>query len=861
MSEFSQHTPMMQQYLGIKANYPEYLVFYRMGDFYELFYEDACKAAKLLNITLTTRGYSNEEPIPMAGVPHHAVDNYLARLVHSGESIVICEQTGDSSGKGLVTRSVARIITPGTVSEEMLLDAKRDHILLALHYRPGEEPIFGLATLDLAGGRIALYECLGFEALQAELARLQAAEILVSEDMPRAWLQHIPFGVSYRGAWQFDCAAGKKLLCEQFNCFDLKGFGAEDLTIAIAAASALLTYARETQCGNLSHVHSLQVIDANANIMLDAHTQKHLELVETLQGQHENSLLDVMDHCATPMGSRLLRRWLLRPLRQHAAIKLRLTAVECLYGNPEHYAALLQDLRAIGDIERIVARIALKTLRPRDLIVLREALNRLADIKTLLNALPLVDSKKLKTLEQVICPIPELLFLLNSAIKENPPVTIRDGDVIAPGYHAGLDTLRKLSQHTGNFLTDLETQEQQRTGIAQLKVGYNRVHGYYIEIPVTQIDKVPIEYIRRQTLKNVERYITPELKKFEDAALGASSRALALEKELYEALLEKLLPYSLTLQQLANALAELDVYLSFAYHARQADWHPPTLHTAEGVTIVAGRHPVIEKVSADAFIPNDLVLTRAHPMLLITGPNMGGKSTYMRQTALIVLLAHIGSFVPATDAMIGPIDRIFTRIGASDDLAGGRSTFMVEMTETANILNNATQHSLVLMDEIGRGTSTFDGLSLAHAAALSLACDVGALTLFATHYFELTQLSLRYPTIKNVHLDAMEYEDRIVFLHRVQEGAASRSYGLQVARLAGVPAKVIERAQKKLTELEQHSQMLYDARGQTSVAKQADLFQQLVDQQLCTQLQRLDIDQLSPRDALQKLYEWKEQFW
>ncbi len=858
MADPTQHTPMMQQYLRIKADYPSTLVFYRMGDFYELFYDDARKAARLLGITLTVRGQSAGAPIPMAGVPYHAAENYLARLVKAGESIVICEQTGDvTPNKGPIERQIVRIITPGTISEENLLDAKRDNILLALHYTPGDVPQFGIAALDLSGGRLNLSECKGFAALHTELERWQAVEILVSEDMPRIWLKTNQPGLSCRAPWQFSQEMGHKLLCEQFNCYDLKGFGAELLSLAIAASAALLTYVRETQRACLPHLQTLYVEQMNETIMLDAATQRNLELVENMQGTADNTLLSILDHCATAMGTRLLRRWLVRPLRNRMEIQARLQAVECLYKSNQK-DNLFDPLRGIGDIERIVARIALKTLRPRDLIALRHALNQVPQVKAALNHLELTEcSARLSQLNQQIQPMPDLYALLERAIVENPPVTIRDGGVIADGYDHELDELRHLTTHAEDFLMQLEAQEQQQSGIHSLKVGYNRVHGYYIELPAAQADKAPLHYVRRQTLKNVERYITPELKIFEDKALSAQSRALAVEKNLYDALLEELLPLSLPLQQLANALAEVDVLLCFAVQALNAHWQPPILQDCAEISISAGRHPVIEKVSAEKFIPNDLTLNPSQRMLLITGPNMGGKSTYMRQTALIVLLAHIGSFVPATRALIGPVDRIFTRIGAHDDLASGRSTFMVEMTETANILNNASEQSLVLMDEIGRGTSTFDGLSLAYACAVTLASEIRAFTLFATHYFELTQLPDDYKLVKNVHLDAVEHEDHIVFLHRVKDGAASQSYGLQVARLAGIPKKVITRAQKKLLELEQ--QNLVTTKPQIMQEKQTDLFIQPSVDHLSQQLKQLDIDQLTPREALQALYQLKDQ--
>lgn len=852
---------MMQQYLRIKADFPDTLVFYRMGDFYELFYDDARKVAKLLDITLTARGHSGGEPIPMAGVPHHAAENYLARLVRAGESIVICEQVGDpATSKGPVERQVARIITPGTVSEENLLEAKRDNVILAI---TGVGKSFGIASLDLTGGRLILSELVDIESLNAALERLNAVEVLVSEDFPKNILPGMT-ALKQRAPWQFSQETGRKILCEQFQCQDLKGFGAEDLPLAIAAAGALLTYVKDTQRAALPHLQQLKVEHPSEAIALDAATQRNLELVENLQGGQEHSLLATIDQCATAMGTRLLRRWLLRPLRDHAKIYSRLAVVKILLASAEK-ENLYNSLKGIGDIERIVARIALKTARPRDLIALRDALAELPQLKSLLVAchdlrsdasFAETEHDKLSNILNDIQLFPDLLALLQKALIENPPVTIRDGGVISAGYHPELDELRNLSSNAEQYLTDLEFREQQRTGVSALKVGYNRVHGYYIEMSAIHADKAPIDYVRRQTLKNVERYITPELKSFEDKALSAQSKALALEKSLYENLLAQCLPFASALQILANALAECDVLLSFARQAATENWAEPTLVEVPGILIKAGRHPVVEKVINTPFIPNDVDLTEAHRMLLVTGPNMGGKSTYMRQTALIVLLAHIGSFVPAESVTIGPMDRIFTRIGASDDLASGRSTFMVEMSETANILNNATAQSLVLMDEVGRGTSTFDGLSLAFACAISLAQDIKAFTLFATHYFELTQLSETHPEIKNVHLDAIEHADHIVFLHQVKDGPASQSYGLQVARLAGVPKKVIQCAQAKLVELENQAVVLPPP---TMMKKEAqrDLFakQSPVEEALS----RLEVDALTPREALDLLYRWKKQ--
>ncbi len=858
MLGISNHTPMMQQYLRIKADFPDKLVFYRMGDFYELFYDDARRVAKLLDITLTARGHSAGEPIPMAGVPHHAAENYLARLVRAGESVVICEQVGDPAlSKGPVERQVTRILTPGTVSEENLLEARRDTILLAISYFEEEPPLFGLAALDLPGGRLTLFEVKGLESLKDAIFRWQPVETLISEDMHKAWLPAQLTGVKQRAPWQFAISSATQALCEQFHSYDLKGFGVENLSLAVGAAGAILAYAKETQRMQLAHLQSLMVEQAEDAIILDSATQRNLELVINLQGGGENTLLDVIDHCQTPMGTRLLRRWLLRPLRHRAHINLRLAAVQNIIDSSLR-ENIQEALHHIGDIERIVTRIALKTARPRDLIALRDALLQIPTLENQLATLVNTDIFScLNELQKNIVSQEELLMLLQKALVENPPVTIRDGGVIADGYNEELDELRNLNTNAENFLQELELREQTRTRIPNLKVGYNRIHGYYLECSAQYADKMPIDYVRRQTLKNVERYITPELKQFEDKALSAQSRALSVEKNLYEQLLEKLFPYIVTLQNLADALAQLDVLTSFATQAIATNWCKPELVQESGIYIDQGRHPVIEKVASTPFIPNDCELTSQQKMLLITGPNMGGKSTYMRQTALIVLLSYIGSFVPASKAVIGPIDRIFTRIGANDDLASGRSTFMVEMTETANILNNATPLSLVLMDEIGRGTSTFDGLSLAYACAIYLANQLNAFTLFATHYFELTQLPEELPIIVNMHLDAVEHDEHIAFLHQVKPGAASQSYGLQVARLAGVPKSVIAEARKKLVALERAA-VDHSASPKENLSKknQYDLFNAPA-HPIEVQLRALELDNLSPRDALLCLYELK----
>jgi len=789
---------MMQQYLRIKAEYPHILVFYRMGDFYELFYEDARRAARLLDITLTSRGQSAGEPIPMAGVPFHAAEGYLAKLVRLGQSVAICEQLGDpNTSKGPVERQVVRIVTPGTLTDEALLEERRDNLIMALHRINN---VVGLASLDLGGGRFTVSQVEGEAALLSELERLKPAELLVSEELALpAVIQDQP-GLRRQAPWHFDLDSAIRTLCEQFGTRNLDGFGCADLPVAVAAAGCLLQYVKNTQRSALPHLTGLKPERHEDSVILDAASRRNLELEYSLSGRNEHTLVGVMDRSATPMGSRLLRRWLNRPLRDRFILRQRQHSLARLLED-NAYPSLREVLRGIGDVERILARIALKSARPRDLVGLRNALARLPNLQQTLAPL---DVPLLQELVRRAGTHLDVHDLLNRAIVESPPLLIRDGGVIAPGHDAELDELRGLSEHADQYLIDLEARERVRAGIPNLKVGYNRVHGFYIEVSRSQADGVPADYHRRQTLKGAERYITSELKNFEDKVLSARERALAREKTLYDDLLERLIGVLPPLQDTAAALAELDVLANLAERAVTLNLNPPELADEPSLLIEAGRHLVVEQVSDTPFVPNDLRLDDSRRMLIVTGPNMGGKSTYMRQTALIVILAHIGSYVPARRAALGPVDRIFTRIGATDDLASGRSTFMVEMTETATILHNATPYSLVLMDEIGRGTSTFDGLALAWACAVHLAAKLRAFTLFATHYFELTRLPEDHPSIANVHLDAVEHGDAIVFMHTVQDGPANRSYGLQVAALAGIPAIVVEQAKQRLRELEKH---------------------------------------------------------
>ena len=854
-SELSSHTPMMQQYWKLKNQHPEQLMFYRMGDFYEIFYEDAKKAAKLLDITLTARGQSAGQAIPMCGIPFHSLEGYLAKLVKLGESVVICEQVGDpATSKGPVERQVVRIITPGTISDEALLDERRDNLLAAVL---GDERLFGLAVLDITSGRFSVLEIKGWENLLAELERLNPVELLIPDDWPQDLPAEKRRGSRRRAPWDFERDTAHKSLCQQFGTQDLKGFGCENLTLAIGAAGCLLAYAKETQRTALPHLRSLRHERLDDTVILDGASRRNLELDINLAGGRDNTLQSVVDRCQTAMGSRLLSRWLNRPLRDRAILEARQESIACLLER-YRFETLQPQLKEIGDLERILARIGLRNARPRDLARLRDAL---AALPTLQMAMTNLEAPHLSELAGVVSTYPELAELLARAIIDNPPAVIRDGGVLKTGYDAELDELQSLSENAGQYLMDLETREKARTGLANLKVGYNRVHGYFIELPSKQAESAPADYIRRQTLKGAERFITPELKEFEDKALSAKSRALAREKMLYDELLERLISHLGPLQDSAAALAELDVLSNLAERALNLDLNRPRFVDEPCMRIDQGRHPVVEQVLTTPFVANDLNLDDDTRMLIITGPNMGGKSTYMRQTALIVLLAHIGSFVPAKSCELSLVDRIFTRIGSSDDLAGGRSTFMVEMSETANILHNATERSLVLMDEVGRGTSTFDGLSLAWAAAEQLA-KLRAYTLFATHYFELTVLPESQPIVANVHLNATEHNERIVFLHHVLPGPASQSYGLAVAQLAGVPNDVILRAREHLARLETTSlphEVPSPHKGQPAAPMQSDLFASLP-HPLLEELRTINPDDLTPRKALELLYTWKTRF-
>ena len=848
----AEHTPLMKQFFAAKAEHPEVLLFFRMGDFYELFYDDARKAARLLDITLTQRGSSAGQPIPMAGVPYHAAEGYLARLVALGESVAICEQIGDPAlSKGLVERKVVRIVTPGTVTDEALLDERRDTLLLAISR--GKHG-YGLAWADLASGRLRANEVTGEDALEAELARLQPVETLIADEdgWPPAVLE--ARGLRRRAPWLFDAESGRRQLLQCFNLHDLGAFGIDDKPLAIAASAALLGYVEETQKQRLPHLRSIALETSDDAIAMNAATRRHLELDSRVDGDVKATLLGVLDSSVTPMGGRLLRRWLHRPLRDRKVVSERHHAVQTLL-EARADDSLRSAFRGLGDLERILSRVALRSARPRDLSTLRDGLALLPQVRELLAPL---DSPRLAALGAELGEHAATAHYLHTAIVTQPPLLARDGGVIAEGFDAELDELRRLSTHADQFLIDLELRERERSGIPTLKVGYNRVHGYYIEINKGQSDKAPVHYTRRQTLTGAERYITEELKQFEDKVLSARERSLVREKLLYDGVLDTLNDALEPLRRCALALSELDVLACFAERAQTLDWAMPTLREAPGIHIERGRHPVVEALRDAPFEPNDLVFDDATRMYIITGPNMGGKSTFMRQNALIVLLACIGSFVPAARATLGPIDRILTRIGAGDDLARGQSTFMVEMSETAYILHHASEHSLVLMDEIGRGTSTYDGLALADAVARQLASANRSYTLFATHYFELTALAEPGSGIANLHLDAVEHGDALVFMHAVRPGPANRSFGLQVAALAGLPKAALQQARARLAELESHNR---DVPVTPMSAPALDAPQQFglfaPSSAALDALAGIDPDDLTPKQALEALYRLK----
>ncbi len=866
MTDLSNHTPMMQQYLKIKMQHPHSLMFYRMGDFYELFFDDAQKAAKILGITLTHRGKANGNPIPMAGVPYHAAEGYLARLVKKGETVVICEQLGEVTGKGPVERGVVRIITPGTLTDDALLTAHQSSNLVSICIQQNQ---IGIALLDLSAGIFKVQQQeYKTEQLSIELSRLMPSEILIDENIIDPNIVEdikrlLDCPITKRPNVDFNLNNAQKTLCDQLGVSTLSGFGIDHLPLAKAAAAALIHYAKETQKTALPHIRSIQLEQSSDFIALDPVTRRNLELIEPLF-EHGTSLFQLINDCKTAMGGRLLSRTLMQPLRDTAILDDRLDATTVLLkGYHEEPVRLV--LKEIGDIERVLSRIALGSARPRDLVQLRQTC---AQIPFLRHAIkPIISVQQSKLIQQLNDELGDFHGLherLMSANVENPPVLLRDGNVIAEGFDSELDELRKIRDHAGQFLIDLEIQERENTGISTLKIGYNRVSGYYIELTRAQAEQAPDHYIRRQTLKNAERYITPELKSFEDKVLSSESRALAREKMLFEMLLDELRADIGNLQMMSAAIAQIDMLANFAHQARLRSWNRPEFSPEIGLKIVAGRHPVVEELSKSAFTPNDTTLDFNHRMAIITGPNMGGKSTFMRQTALIALLAYCGSYVPAQASILGPIDRVFTRIGSADDLSTGKSTFMVEMTETSQILHHATNQSLVLMDEVGRGTSTYDGLSLAWACVLDLTKRIKCLCLFATHYFELTELS-KETGIDNYHVTAKELNGNLILLHKVQQGPASQSHGLQVAKLAGIPANVIKDAQNRLKILEKQQQKTVASSVQNdlfAIEPEVEVIERVIEIEkkspALEYLHSIDVDNLTPRQALEQLYALKE---
>ncbi|VAX77097.1 DNA mismatch repair protein MutS [Serratia symbiotica] len=844
-NNLASHTPMIQQYLLLKSQHPDILLFYRMGDFYELFYEDANRASRLLDISLTKRGSSAGQPIPITGIPHYSMETYLARLVKLGESVAICEQIGDpATSKGLVDRKVVRIITPGTITDEALMQERKDNLVAAIWQ---DSHCFGYATLDISSGCFRITQPQDAESMAAELQRTNPAELLYPDTFQQMALIEQHRSLRRRQPWEFELETARQQLNLQFGTHDLIGFGVEQSHQALRAAGCLLQYVKDTQRTPLPHIRSITMDRPDDSILMDASTLRNLELTQNLTGGPENTLAAILDHTMTPMGSRMLKRWLHMPTRNIKVLHERqhvIGKLQTLYSNLQPF------LQQVGDQERILARLALRTARPRDLARMRHAFQQLPKIRALLKN---VHTAHLKQLLSQVSQFDSLLDLLERAIVASPPALIREGGVIAPGYNRELDTWRALADGASSYLHQLEIRERETWGLDTLKVGFNSIHGYYIQVSHGQSHLVPIHYVRRQTLKNAERYIIPELKEYEDKALSSKGKALSIEKNLYDELFDLLLLHLPELQQSAAAIAELDLLSNLAERANTLHYTCPKISDKAGLHITEGRHPVVEQVQGEPFIPNSLLLSPDRLMVIISGPNMGGKSTFMRQTALIVLMAHIGSYVPATKAHFGPVDRIFTRIGASDDLASGRSTFMVEMTETANILHNATKRSLVIIDEIGRGTSTYDGLSLAWACAETLVGHIKAMTLFATHYFELTNLPEKIQGVVNMHLDAIEHSGTIAFMHNMQEGAASKSYGLAVAALAGIPRDVINRARQKLHELESASK-------HTPSAAINETQMMLLDAEtshVVTTLKTLNPDLLSPRQAIEWLYRLK----
>ena len=851
MHEKKTHTPMMQQYLHIKKEYPNTLLFYRMGDFYELFFDDAKIAADILDITLTARGKNQDNPIPMAGVPYHAAENYLAKLIKQGLSVAICEQVGDIQTKGPIERKVVKVLTPGTVIDDIFLNDNKENIIIAIYHKKSQ---YGMAYLDISTGLFRLKDQLTHHEFMSEMERLQPSEILYPEKFHQLEAISHYQGLQQRPSWDFDIDTAKKNLSLQFKTHDLSGFGIENAELGLSAAGALWIYLKDTQKIELPHIHSIIKEEMNTFLYLDMMTRHHLELTST-SSQHENStLFAILNNTATPMGARLLHRWIHQPIRDRIEINHRLSIVENILCT-QLYTELYPCLKKIGDLERILSRLSMRNARPKDFVKLKHALSALPELQTIFSS---TDYPIFQDIQQKINTFPEQVILLHQAIEDNPPLLIREGGVIKARYNETLDHLRNLSQGACDYLTQLESRERQRTGISSLKIEYNKVHGYYIEISKAQAKLVPSDYIRKQTLKNNERYIIEELKAHEDKVLSSQNEALSLEKQLYDELFDLLLPQLKSLQETATFCAYLDVLQNFSERAHTNEYTKPTLVDNKEIMIQSGKHPIIEQLTQEPFIANPVELHKNRELLIITGPNMGGKSTYMRQVALIIIMSHIGCYVPAQEAKIGAIDRIFTRIGACDDLSSGRSTFMVEMTESANILHNATENSFILLDEIGRGTSTYDGLALAWSIASYIADNIQAMTLFSTHYFEMTQLSEHHNNIANIHFEAIEHNQSIAFMHQVKEGAANKSYGVQVAQLAGLPQSVITLAKNKLIALELENPNQNNSHVKENNQERIDEYHTLKNTMetiapILEEIEEVDINQLSPIDALNLL--------
>ena len=840
MTDHNSHTPMMQQYLKIKSQHPDQLLFYRMGDFYELFYDDAIKASQLLNINLTARGHSAGEPIPMAGVPHHAAQSYLSRLIKLGESVVICEQISKpGETKGPIERAVTRIITPSTITDDALMDAEKNNYLMVID---GQKGNYQAAYCDLSRGHFCTCIFNTLNDLMAEITRLNPSEVLINEQLTAPSLQALNH-LQKRPSWEFDPKTAFKILCQHFNTIDLKGFGIESNNPTLGVAGCLLQYLQFTQRQQLSPIKRIEFIAKHHWIEIDSNTQSHLNLLHHPTDRRA-SLIYHLDQTKTAMGARLIRRWLTRPSQSQATASQRHLLIKHLM-NTHGLSELKALLQPIADLERINTRIGLNNAQPRDITLLRDSLNAAPALKSWIAQ---IDHAQWQNIADEIHEQEALADLLNRALNENPPALARDGGIIQDGFDEELDHWRKFTENSQSALLALEKEEREKLGSKKLKIGYNRVHGYYIEISRSENIDIPTEYVRRQTLKNAERFITPALKQFEESALSSQTKALQRERLIFEEILAACKQVESSIQSTAHAIATVDGIYSLAVVAYNHDWCEPQFCSNKHIAIIDGRHPVVEYKNPSLFVPNHCELTQEQSMLLITGPNMGGKSTYMRQNALIVILAYMGSYVPAASCTLGPIDRIFSRIGASDDLASGQSTFMVEMSETANILHHATEHSLILMDEIGRGTSTYDGLSLAKATAEYIAKKIHAFCLFATHYFELTSLESELPEIANVHLDATEHQGQLIFLHQLKKGSANRSYGIQVAQLAGLPYEVTQNAKATL-------QWLSQASGDQSIQPTSSNF----NHPILEEIENIRIDDLSPKQAWELIEKWTQQ--